>query len=309
MTFYVVMKSVRLIYYLNWDEQMRSRIFWIIAIGVITSCDSTPAELGPTVINGTGDSSIDWDGESRSYQLYVPSSYDQNQSAPLVLGFHGQTSDAKNMQQHTDLDAAATAGGFLVAYLDDLVGDWAEGCNCAKADALNVDDVGFALAVIEEVSAEYNIDPSRLYAVGFSLGGLFVQRLACEKSDIFEGVVSVASTMSATLAANCSPTTSIDLAVVLGSSDPVFPWAGTNAGIFSVLSADSTVSEWIVNNGCAEHPLQSQSMLGSRTLNTSSYETCEGGGSVFLHRIEEGIHAWYPGTGELVGAIIRKSNQ
>ena len=245
-----------------------------------------------------------WDGSTRRYQVFVPASYNVNTPTPVVLAFHGQGSDSKDMQANIGLDAEATRGGFIVAYLDDLTNDWAEGCNCSEADDLGVDDPGFALAVVDTISANYNVDTSRIYALGFSIGGLFVQRLACENSDAFAGVISVASSMSVPLAQTCSPDFPIDVSVVLGSNDPVFPWTGTSNGIFSVLSIDAMTDEWLTNNSCASTPIRTDSSLGSFDLAITSYETCEGGGSFRVYRIENGQHFWYPGTEGIVSDLI-----
>jgi polyhydroxybutyrate depolymerase len=227
----------------------------------------------------------------------------------VILAFHGQFSDSKDMQSKTDLDAAANSVGAIVAYLDDLTGDWAEGCDCAQADALGVDDVGFANAVVDEIAAAYNVDQSRLFAAGFSIGGLFAQRVACDSSNRFEGVVSIASTMSVPLSTKCAPSDPVKVMVILGSEDPVFPWTGTSAGIFSVLSVDAMTNEWLTNNSCASTAVNNQSSLGALQLSTSTYATCEGGGAFILHRVEGGQHFWYPGTGALISDLIGSSNQ
>ncbi|NND72937.1 MAG: hypothetical protein HKN43_15285 [Rhodothermales bacterium] len=287
---------------------MRSIII-VIVFFLLSSCDSNSTDPPPPSLAGTGDSSIQWDGETRRYQLYVPPSYDPAVPAPIIVAFHGQGSDSKDMQSKTDLDAAAGGIGAIVAYLDDLTGDWAEGCDCAQADALGVDDVGFAGAVIDEITASYNIDSRRVYAVGFSIGGLFAQRIACDSSSRFEGVVSIASTMSVPLSTNCAPSDPVKVTVVLGSQDPVFPWNGTSVGIFSVLSVDAMTSEWITNNSCASTPVQRQTSLGSLPVATSIYATCEGGGAFVLHRVEGGEHFWYPGTGGLVAEFVAGSSQ
>lgn len=279
----------------------------LISIFLFMSCDSGSDQDDRPAILGTGDESMQWDGSTRRYQVHVSSSYDSATPTPVLLAFHGQGSDSKDMQQALDLDELADREGFIVAYLDDLTQDWAEGCGCAEADNLGVDDPGFALAVVDVLSDNYNVDESNLFALGFSIGGLFVQRLACEFADEFSGVISVASTMSIPLSQTCSPSESIDVTVILGSEDPAFPWTGSTNGIFSLLSVDAMTDEWLGNNHCSNVPSRTNAQLGTFDLVSLEYAECEDGGSFTIHRIEGGQHFWYPGTEELIDAAMTTS--
>ena len=57
----------------------------------------------------------------------------------------------------------------------------ADNC-CGYAHRQNVDDVGFISALIEELVADYQVDPSRVSVTGFSNGAMMTFRLACELS-------------------------------------------------------------------------------------------------------------------------------
>ena len=54
---------------------------------------------------------------------------------------------------------------------------------CGKAEEKKVDDVGFINALIEELEANYAIDPRRIYVTGMSNGAMMSYRLACELGD------------------------------------------------------------------------------------------------------------------------------
>lgn len=279
----------------------------LVSVLLLSSCDSGDGSDDRPAILGTGDESIFWDGATRRYQVHVSSSYDSTTPTPILLAFHGQGSNSKDMQQALELDELADREGFIVAYLDDLTEDWAEGCGCAEADNLNVDDPGFSLAVVDMLSGTYNIDDARVFALGFSIGGLFVQRLACEYADEFAGVIAVASTMSTPLSQTCAPSEPVDVTVVLGTDDSAFPWNGSTNGIFSLLSVDAMTDEWLANNSCAQTPERTDGQLSNFDLISLRYSQCESGGSFNLHSIEGGRHFWYPGTEALVYSAMSGS--
>ena len=73
------------------------------------------------------------DGELRSYELYVPTSYDGTRPFPVVLNFHGFTSSGLLQQEGTKMDELAAREGFLVAYPNGLDNSWNAGVCCGRA--------------------------------------------------------------------------------------------------------------------------------------------------------------------------------
>ena len=65
--------------------------------------------FGQQTINGT----LQHDGLTRSYILYVPASYTPGTAAPLVLNFHGYTSNAFEQMFYGDFRAIADTAGFF----------------------------------------------------------------------------------------------------------------------------------------------------------------------------------------------------
>jgi poly(3-hydroxybutyrate) depolymerase len=60
--------------------------------------------------------------------------------------------------------------------------------HCAK----NIDDVAFARALVAKLQTQACIDPKRIYAVGYSLGGGMSIKLACDAADLFAAVAPAA---------------------------------------------------------------------------------------------------------------------
>jgi polyhydroxybutyrate depolymerase len=168
-------------------------------------------------------------GRTRSYLLHHPSGWDAEQPRPLVLVFHGHTGDARDVRYESRMDGAGDRAGVLVAYpngtgpLDRLpfVGGridltWNAGACCAPATTEHVDDEAFVAAIVHRLEAEGAVDPRRVYAAGFSIGGTFALRLACDRPDLVAAVADVEGTMPDT---TCAPSRGVSVLLVRGSDD------------------------------------------------------------------------------------------
>ena len=60
--------------------------------------------------------SITHDNIQRDYILYIPASYNPNNPVPLVLCFHGFTSNATLNFQYTNFKAIADTAGFILIH-------------------------------------------------------------------------------------------------------------------------------------------------------------------------------------------------
>ena len=124
-------------------------------------------------------------------------------SAPpcaLMLVMHGWTMTDDSMRDGTDMDNLAGAQRNAIVVYPDGVGVGAFSCwsipgmvNPGQClfDA-GIDDVGFINALIDQMFSRFSIDPSRIYAVGFSNGGMMALSLACRLSHRIAAVGSVA---------------------------------------------------------------------------------------------------------------------
>lgn len=99
-------------------------------------------------------------------RLFVPQDYDPSRSYPIVLFFHGSGETGNNNTSQVgnninNLLANAKSRDFFI-YAPQLY----EGGN-----AWNISVVDNAMRMVGNAMDDYNIDPSRLYVTGLSLGG------------------------------------------------------------------------------------------------------------------------------------------
>jgi polyhydroxybutyrate depolymerase len=235
----------------------------------------------------------------RSAIVHVPPSYDGSRAFPLVLAFHGSGGNAEEMRASTGLDGPADSLGFVVAYMQGAR-DW---------DLDGPKDVNFTLALIGALGRRLELDRDRVYATGFSRGGLFTMRLACEEAPFFTAVGPVAAAMYSDMAAACRPRARIATALVVGSVDLVVPIAGDSAA--GQLSADSTIRLFAHRNGCDVSSVtvtyEPDVLADDHRVRREQFNGCAGDGETLLYVIEGGNHSWYRGdvdTGLLLGQMF-----
>lgn len=232
----------------------------------------------------------------RTYNLYIPASYSEDISAPLVFNFHGYGSNAFEQMWYGDFRAIADTAGFLLVHpqgteLDGVthwnVGGWTVGST--------VDDVGFTEAMIDTLSLNYNINPDRIYSTGMSNGGYMSFLLACQLSERIAAVASVTGSMTPETYNNCSPSHPTPIMQIHGTADSTVPYDGD----IWTESIEDVLNYWISFDNCAEIPV----ITPVPDINTSDgctaehyvYLYGESGTSVEHYKVIGGQHTW-PGT-------------
>jgi polyhydroxybutyrate depolymerase len=190
-------------------------------------------------------------GGARPAPAWVPTDYDPAEAWPLVLLLHGfgVTGFLQNGLFH--LSPQVDALGILLVVPEgakDSDGDqfWDAGW-CCNWDGLPLDDVGYLVGLVDEMSALYNVDPSRVYAMGHSNGGFMAYRLACEAGDRFTAIMSLAGAQFSDPAA-CTPAVPVGLLQVHGTEDANVPYGGAN----NYVSAWDSAAYWAERDGCGD---------------------------------------------------------
>lgn len=243
---------------------------------------------------------IIYQGQMRTYHLYLPKDYSRRGSLPLVLALHGGFGSGEKFSKNTNMNALAAQEGFAVVYPDAIDNHWNDGRGTVSNE---VDDVGFIKALIEQLIKLRNIDKSRIYAVGLSNGGLFTQRLACEMSDKFAAFASVSASLPESLKSNCKPPNPVSMLMINSPDDKFVPWDGgeIRGRGGEVLSVPETIAWWREHSGCSPTPIANSLPVRNYTDSTrvreARYSGGRGGSEVILYTINGGGHSW-PDTSE-----------
>ena len=163
-----------------------------------------------------------FDSQFRDYDLHVPPGYDESVPVPLVIDFHGFGSNKTQQRLVSGFQAQSDAHGFLVAYPSGLFNSWNAGVCCGDAVTNNIDDVGFAKALIDQVAQQARVDRRRVYVTGISNGGFMSHRLACEAADTFAAYAPMAAFIGVS---PCTPSRPVPVHMFMGLTDALVPYA------------------------------------------------------------------------------------
>jgi polyhydroxybutyrate depolymerase len=218
---------------------------------------------------------------ARSFLLHVPPPYDGTSAVPLVLDFHGLSGSGSTERSMSPYPAALDAAGVIMAFPTGVAGPSGAAWNVGPCCVADVDDVAFARAVVTQIEASACIDPSRVYAVGFSMGGGMAHYLACHAADVFAAVAPASFDLLAENVNDCLPPRPIAVISFRGTADTLVPYAGGPSSVVTgmpvtFLGADGTFQRWASINQCQAGPSAQDSSGCAR------YSRCAGNVEVVL---------------------------
>jgi len=245
---------------------------------------------------------------TRSYLLYVPKNL-PDKPVPLVLVFHGGGGKAANMPSFTGFASVADESGFIVAYPESVNRNWDDTRKLSAAD-----DVGFIRTLIANLSKSQKIDGRRIYATGISNGGFFSQRLACDLTDRFAAVASVAATMPDTLLPACKPSNPISVLFIHGTRDPIVHIDGgtilrDRGKNVSLAEASSFWRKWDQTSSKPETQDIPDKAADGTTVHRDTYVDGKQGTEVVVYTIEGGGHTWPGGPQYLPRMLVGKASK
>lgn len=207
-------------------------------------------------------------GRDRTYVTVAPD--DLQPGAPVLLYFHGSGQSANVSRRFTanTFDRLAETTGTLVVYpegverhFNDARAELAE-----SARTLNIDDVGFTRALLEQLVQDFGVDHKRVFAVGYSNGGQMVIRLLHDAPEMVAGAATIAAPvpvaenlLDSSREADVLPRRVL---VMHGTGDPIVPYRGGTAGVPStgkrgrVRSAPESAQYFAERNGITAKPFK-----------------------------------------------------
>jgi polyhydroxybutyrate depolymerase len=258
----------------------------------------------PAPALGAGDTNqtVTVGSTSRTYILHVPSAYKGTSAVPLVVDFHPLGGSGSQEEGSSPYKAQTDPESVVTAYPNGLSGPSGAAWNVGPCCVANVDDVAFAKALVAQVETKACIDPKRVYAVGFSMGGGMSHYVACHAADVFAAVAPASFDLLQENEAGCTPPRPIAEISFRSSNDTVVPYAGGASSVVAgmpvtFLGAVGTFQKWAQIDSCSGSPTATDSN------NCQYYTSCGGGVSVGLCTMNTG-HA--PGEANIGWPFIKK---
>lgn len=288
---------------------------------------SLPPEIIPDKIGELADARMTFQGISRLYTYYVPSTYKVGDRLPLMISLHGQGLNAAQQLKDSQFDVLAERENFILIVPNcvtiDSSGNLAsEGYTYRDLpdvgaenrrwnvkneahDLKGVDDVAYISALIDSFSKWFNVDTDRVYISGMSNGALMSIRLAVELTDKVAGIGAVGGTVPYYYMTK-DISGPLKVVFINGDSDPIVPIGGYPGYSPSIWEgADWFNKQFGVTRDAAVTELP-QTVEGDETK-VVKYEWPEKNSSqVVVYVVEGGGHTWPGGTQYLPEASIGK---
>lgn len=264
---------------------------------------------------------MDWDDYERRYIVHLPPKELMNKPLPILFHLHGGGGVAKTTPNLTfgRFNELADQEGFIVVYPEGVGRNWNDGRSLEGEQTWeeNVDDVGFIVAIVDELKKNYTVDADKIFTSGMSNGGFMSSRLICDRSDIFSGAAILTATLSTTYLAKCNPTNPVAVMIMNGTEDKLVPYDGGQVKVFKktrgeIVSTDDYIEFWKEKNNCTEQKpvirIDNNPDDGT-SLSLVAYENCSQKGALVLYKISGGGHTW-PGGKQYLGEwLIGKTSQ
>ena len=238
---------------------------------------------------------IMYDGNNREYIIYVPQNYSSSISTPILFALHGGSGYANDfMNYEADFRSISDTAGFILVYPQALE-DPNDGnsTNWLHKEPTNHKDIFFIETLIDTISSEYNIDLNRIYACGYSLGGMFSYELACQLNNKIAAIASVAGAAFYGAFQSCNMTHPTAVLSINGTADGIHPYNDQNGWYFSVAAIDSF---WSYSNNTDVIPIITQlpdlNATDGSTVERYSWQNGDGCVSVEELKIINGGHDW-----------------
>ena len=240
---------------------------------------------------------LDIDGVLRTTLVHVPANTALDDRLPLVLVFHGSALNGRLMEEITGFSELADREGFIVVYPNGSgpqgVLSWNAGSCCSFALEREVDDLGFIDSLLDHLIASYPVDLARIYATGFSNGGMLTHVLGIERTTRFAAIAVVSGAM---FPSQTPPGDPLPVMIIHGTADAVIPYVGGWGALRTLsgktepaVAAADAAGFWIGNNGCDESSAETTVERNAQARRTPA---CSGGAEVVLVTLLEGGHAW-----------------
>ena len=241
---------------------------------------ATPRPLTP----GLTHHDLEFAGGTRTFDVYVPASYDGARRTRVVFLFHGYGGTPAKVLRTSAMEGLAEEKGFIVV-APQAAGEHPTWDFRTPGDVPD-SDVAFARALVDRVREGACVDPDGIFAAGFSNGSAFSLALACDDRSPFAAYGAVSGPY---IAPDCSRARPATIAYFHGLVDPVVPYGGASTVIGPLPGVDDTIAQWVAHDRCPSR--------GARTavegpVRHFSWRDCADGSAISVYTLRDAGHAW-----------------
>ena len=197
----------------------------IYLIFILLSCTKDEdAQLTPVIETGKMTKQLVVNNTNREYIIYVPENFTGTSSLPLLLSFHGLSSNMNFNYDYTNFSELAERENFIVVHPNGIDNRW-------TVSATNNPDIDFIEALLDQLEHDYNIASNIIYSTGMSNGGNFSFTLACGLNDRIAAIASVTGLMLQMAIGDCIPSRPLAVLHIHGTEDLIANYAFVQGGL------------------------------------------------------------------------------
>ncbi|NNH70936.1 esterase [Nocardia uniformis] len=202
---------------------------------------------------------------------------------PAVIVLHGVNGNGQQIEQVSGMSMVADTGKFVAAYPDEYP----------------VDGV---TALIDELVANRNVDPARVFVTGISRGGIFTEGLGCKLSGKLAAIAPLSGGLQVSLQDKCTPVKPLPVMLIHGTADPIVPYDGgmprglPHGQAATVMSAPDTFAFWRGKDACTGDTTTTDVAGTDATVTLTAGPACDRGAEVRLYSVIGGGHTWPGGA-------------
>ena len=255
------------------------------------------------------------DGLERSALAVVPDGLDR--PAPVIFVLHGVIETGAIIRAVTDrrFEDLGAEHGWVVVYPSAYLRVWNIGEGPGAARILPTrDDLGYLDAVLAAVDARVKIDRTRIFAAGFSQGGIMSFAWACKRPGTLRAIAVAGMALPALFADDCADHPPEGVLLAHATRDQVVPFEGGPLlsgplAFMDLKSHQASVDFFRTNAGCTDdaEAARYDRRDDATAVVRRTWTDCDRG-AVEAWRIEGGGHRWPNGLPEspfahLVGPV------
>jgi len=235
---------------------------------------------------------VEVNGVQREFRLQVPDTIPEG-GRPILITVHGggESDGTYPYPQESLFYNRSEDEGYIVAHpLALLVGD-NEGAWQLNTTPDTTQDMEFMIAMLDDIEANFVVNPKRIYASGYSLGSMFTYEIACQMNNRVAAIATYAGSMPVS-PTYCDMTNDIAIMHIHGFNDTIIPysdswnWKAWDS-VGEMMSIPQLVEYWQNKHNC-----QDDSESESDSSVHQVYSSCDGDTRVEHHRLLGVGHEW-----------------
>ncbi len=240
-------------------------------------------------------------GFERPALAYIPTAYDGKTRLAVVFDFHGSNSGPAGQFRRSGWNTVAEHEGVVaIALQGSLKGEY-EGTHAWNVPGVthggNLDDERYIKDAVKTVKETFCVDPTRIYASGYSGGGRMLSQYICNGHPEFAAAGFVMGLRAGYPVerdgvwqpdiASCKPGNPISIIAFSGMKDVTNPFLGGGKSYWQY-GGEAALKRWAELDKCEGKG----NLVNDAAMTALSFKACAGGARITSYLLKDNTHAW-----------------